>query len=78
METELGKFSGKLGRLNNPRLLIVEDCPNTIFAMSHYTGLDGQKAAVKDFIDVIRMAFLSDVNQLTGNEYRWVGGGVPK
>lgn len=38
--------------LNEPRLLIHEDCTNTLACMGIWTGADGEKGAAKDFIDV--------------------------
>ncbi len=78
VDTELGKFSPKLGRLNEPQLQVVETCPNTIDALEHWTGEDGQKGARKDPIDVIRGMFLSGINFVGEDQYRWVGGGIPK
>ena len=40
--------------INRPLLRISEDCPNFIFAVSTYTGHDGQKAACGDFVDILR------------------------
>lgn len=37
---------------NEPRLLIHEDCTNTLACMGIWTGADGEKGAAKDFIDV--------------------------
>jgi hypothetical protein len=47
---------------NTPRLFVVETCPNVIFALQNWTGLDGQKGASKDPIDVLRMLALTDVD----------------
>lgn len=77
VETEIGKYSAKLSRLNEPQLLVVDTCPNTIYALEHWTGKDGQKGACKDPIDVVRGAFLSSVNFVGDEMYSFVGGGVP-
>lgn len=77
-EEEVGKFSSKLGRLNEPQLQVVETCPNMIYALEHWTGMDGQKGACKDPIDVLRGAFLSSVGFIGKEMYGWKGGGIPR
>ncbi len=37
-----------------PRLYISRDCLNTLFALTNYTGRDGQKGACKEAIDCLR------------------------
>jgi hypothetical protein len=54
--------------MNSPKLFICEDCTNLIFAMSTYTGADGQKGACKDPIDVLRMPFLKHCEYQEGWE----------
>jgi hypothetical protein len=78
VETPLGKFSPSLGRLNQPRFQIVETCPNTIWAMEHWTGIDGQRGACKDPIDIIRGAFLSQCNYVDATMNVFTGGGIPR
>lgn len=78
VETELGKFSPTLGRLNEPQLLVTEQCPNVIYALEHFTGQDGQKGACKDPIDCIRGLFLTSVNYVGTTQYCFQGGGVPR
>lgn len=77
-EVERGKWSSDLGRLNEPQLLIVDTCPNIIYALSHWTGLDGQKGACKDGVDVLRGLFLTSVNHVGDDAYSWRGGGIPR
>jgi hypothetical protein len=45
---------------NSPHLFIAESCRNTIFAMSTWMNVEGQKGACKDPIDCLRMFFLSE------------------
>ena len=78
VETELGKWSAELGRLNEPQLQVVETCPNVIYALEHWTGKDGQKGACKDPIDTIRGLFLTQVNFVGSEQYSFKGGGVPR
>lgn len=75
-ETELGRFSPSLGRLNQPKLQVVETCPNMIWALEHWTGQDGQRGACKDPIDVLRGAFLSSINFVDASMNVFVGGGI--
>jgi hypothetical protein len=47
-----------------------------IFALKIWTGEDGQRGACKDFIDLARYAFASDLQDVgSGNYYTTVGGG---
>jgi phage terminase large subunit-like protein len=78
LETPLGKFSAALGRLNRPQLQVVETCPNTIWALEHWSGLDGQRGSCKDPIDCIRGAFLSGINYVDDTVDSFVGGGIPR
>lgn len=43
------------------KLRISRECMNTIFALETFTGADGQKGAVKDFIDLLRYYALSGI-----------------
>jgi len=78
IDTPVGKWSKKLGRLNEPQLLVVETCPNMIDALENWTGEDGQKGARKDPIDVIRGMFLSQINFIGADQYVFKGGGIPR
>ena len=57
-----GEFSGALGRLNEPNLLVTDQCPNVMNALRTWTGKDGQHGACKDPIDVLRGAYLSELD----------------
>ena len=48
-------------RIETGRYKVTADCTNTIFAYEQYTGRDGQKGAVKDWIDGDRYAALSGI-----------------
>ena len=37
----MGEFSEKLGRINEPMMMITEDCPNMEFSLTNWTGLMG-------------------------------------
>jgi hypothetical protein len=41
--------------LNEPRLYVHKGCQSVIWAMQNWTGLDGEKGACKDPVDVVRM-----------------------
>lgn len=42
--------------VNAPRLFVSEECEQTIWAMSNYTGRAGATGASKDFVDLVRHA----------------------
>jgi hypothetical protein len=48
---------------NQPRMYVVETCPNVRYALKEWTGKDGQHGACKDPIDCVRMLVLG------GSEY---------
>lgn len=48
-------------RIEDGRYKVTANCTNTIFAYENYTGKDGQKGAVKDWIDCDRYAALSGI-----------------
>ena len=52
-------------RINSGKYKIAASCTNSIFALEHYTGADGQKGACKDFIDLDRYAVLSGITDCT-------------
>lgn len=70
LETPLGAFSKNLARLNEPNLLVTENCPNLIYALENWTGKDGQAGACKDPIDCLRGAYLSDLDCVTDSMLR--------
>jgi hypothetical protein len=74
-EVELGKFSPTLARLNEPKLFVSRNCPNTIYALREWTGRDKQHGACKDFIDLLRYAMLADLGYIGADAYVWQGGG---
>lgn len=55
--------SRDIDHTNQPKLYVVETCPNTIFSLKEWSGRDGQHGACKDPIDTLRMFVLS------GSEY---------
>ena len=71
LKTPLGQFSAEFGRLNAPKLQVVETCPNTIYSLKTWTGKDGGRGSSKDPIDTIRMLFLSEVGYLPESAYTW-------
>jgi hypothetical protein len=48
-----------LSSVNEPKLFVCDTCPNTIYSLKTWTGMDGQRGASKDPIDCIRMLVLS-------------------
>jgi hypothetical protein len=74
-ETELGKFSPTLARLNEPKLFVSRNCPNVIYALREWTGRDKQHGACKDPVDVLRYATLANLDYIGADAYTWQGGG---
>lgn len=70
----IGEFSPDLGRINKPRLFVVETCPNTIYSLKNWTGKDGAKGACKDPVDNLRAMFLSKVEKTSVGLYTWRRG----
>lgn len=64
-----------IGFTNRPRFHIAESCWNTLFALSVWTGEDGQKGACKDFIDLIRYFYAQDLHDTGGDEFYQTDGG---
>lgn len=61
---------------NRPKLWVSERCKNVIYALETHTGVDGQKGATKDVIDVLRMGFLKGMPYIApGWRLRSSGGG---
>jgi hypothetical protein len=50
--------------LNEPRLYISSACQNIIWALQNYTGHDGEKAACKDPVDLVRYMSLAELEYL--------------
>lgn len=46
---------------DGPGLFIAEECENLIFALKIWTGLDGNKGATKDWIDLLRYALMARI-----------------
>jgi hypothetical protein len=62
--------------INEPMLYVSEECQNLIWAMKNYTGHDGEKAACKDPIDVLRYMALAGFQYVDDRTMRVTGGGV--
>lgn len=62
---------------NEPRLMIHEDCLNTIMALSMWTGRDGEGGALKDFVDLVRYFVQGWLVMPEGGDESWKdeGGG---
>jgi hypothetical protein len=71
----VGEFSPELGRINEPELLVAENCPNMIYALQNWTGRDGMHGACKDPIDVIRGFYLSTLGYVGPEMLKVRGGG---
>lgn len=64
-----------LSSLNHPHLYVSSECRNIIFALSTWTGKDGQKGATKDPVDVVRYYFLKKLGYVDPDMKRFVRGG---
>ncbi len=47
------------GNGSGPELMVASCCRNTIFALKTWTGLDGQRGACRDFVDVVKYFMLA-------------------
>lgn len=61
--------------VNEPRLYVSEACQNVIWALLHYTGRDGAKAACKDPIDTLRYMALKDCIHVQASALQGFAGG---
>jgi hypothetical protein len=74
-EVPIGEWSPRLARVNEPLMKISRNCTNLIFALKIYTGRDGQKGAVKEWVDLLRYFLLADLHYVGPNAFQWRGGG---
>ena len=65
-------------RIEEGRYKVTANCTNTIFAYENYTGKDGQKGAVKDWIDCDRYAALSGIFEYDEEDATECGPGAAK
>ena len=65
-------------RIEDGRYKVTANCTNTIFAYENYTGKDGQKGAVKDWIDCDRYAALSGIFEYDEEDATECGPGAAK
>jgi phage terminase large subunit-like protein len=63
-----------ISSLNAPRFYVSEECRNLIFALSNWTGADGQHGACKDFVDLIRYLLLHEIEDWTERDRRKASG----
>lgn len=59
--------------LNCPKLYVSTDCPNLIYSLRTWTGLDGEKGASKDPIDCLKGAAKQGLVYY-GKDYKWPEG----
>lgn len=69
-KTPVGEFSASLGRINEPNLLVTDQCPNTLNALRNWTGKDGGHGACKDPIDCLRGAYLSELDYVDAEHFK--------
>lgn len=63
-------FGGKA-----PSLIFAENCQNTIYCMTNWTGRDGGEGAMKDPVDTIRYLVIADPQHYEPEELEGRGGG---
>lgn len=61
--------------VNAPRLYVADNCLQLIWAMSNWTGLDGEHGACKDMIDCLRYMALGELQYRGEGTLRTKGGG---
>ena len=61
--------------LNCPRWYVVEDCKQSIYAYREYTGIDGEKGALKDVVDPDRYFVKANEGYVEPEMYGSNGGG---
>ncbi len=62
--------------LNCPSWYVVEDCKQSIYAYREYTGIDGEKGALKDVVDPDRYFVKSNEGYIEPEMYGSQGGGA--
>jgi hypothetical protein len=72
-DVPIGEWSPRLARMNEPLMKISKNCPNLIYALKNYTGLDGQHGACKEWIDLLRYACLAALGYISAEAYAWRG-----
>lgn len=70
----LGTYSPALGRINEPLLHVSEECPNLIYALREWTGIDKGHGACKDPIDTLRYGFEGELEPISEDAFSWQGG----
>lgn len=61
--------------LNHPRLYVLDDCKQNIYAFQHYSAMGTEKDALKDIVDPTRYLLASEVNYLDSSQLQCLGGG---
>jgi hypothetical protein len=63
------------GAVNCPVLYVSENCRQVIWALTNWTGNDGEKGACKDFVDCVRYLRMEEPRFVGGGRMRVTGGG---
>jgi hypothetical protein len=63
------------GAVNCPVLYVSEDCRQVIWALTNWTGNDGEKGACKDFVDCVRYLRMEEPRYVGGGTMKVTGGG---
>lgn len=69
--------SQPVSAMNHPKYFISSECEQSIYAYAEYTGLDGQKGALKDVIDPDRYLFKRGIYYIDEHNMQATGGDAP-
>ena len=59
---------------NSPRLYVSDKCQNTIECLRMWTGMDGDKGASKDFVDLVRYLAMMNPDDMRVRQELYAGG----
>ena len=74
-DIDKAKAEGGVNVLNCPQFYVVEDCEQSVYAYRTYTGLDGEKGALKDVMDPDWYLRKADVTHIDAVQMKMRGGG---
>jgi hypothetical protein len=60
---------------NKPRLYVSEECPDVIYALREWTGIDGKHGACKDPVDCVRYLIQAGGGYVSDAAWKPQGGG---
>ena len=69
--------SQPVSAMNHPKFFISSECEQSIYAYAEYTGMDGQKGALKDVVDPDRYLFKRGIEYVDNQTFATSGGFSP-